>query len=160
MKDLRMALSLLKGLGNLICTTGVVVPGIIITGAGTGIGAGACLEVLIFGFGAGCLGYSSSLLVSSSVVSVSYLLLLGVAAVLGSILNVAGLDSLLVGLTVLVLVTASPWMILVAMLNSLLVGPVNVAEVGSLDLPPEVAVAVEVNTLDLPPVVSAGTVAW
>ena len=44
-------------------------------------------------------------------------------------------NSLLVGLTVLV--TVSPWMVLVA-----------------------VAGAVEVNTLDLPPVVSADTFAW
>ena len=34
------------------------------------------------------------------------------------------------------------------------------AEVGSPNLPPEVAVAVEVDTLDLPPVISAGAVAW
>ena len=88
MKDLNAVLSPLKVSGSLICTIGVLVAG-----------AAGCLEVLIFGFGADCLGCSSSLLVSSSLLSVSYLLLLGATKLLGSILNAAGLDSLLVGLT-------------------------------------------------------------
>ena len=54
MKDLRVALSPVKGSGNFICTVGMFAAGIIVMGAGTGIGAGACLKVLIFG--AGCLG--------------------------------------------------------------------------------------------------------
>ena len=58
MKDLRVALSPVKGSGNLICTVGMFVADIIITGAGTRIRAGACLEVLIFGLGAGHLGCS------------------------------------------------------------------------------------------------------
>ena len=87
MKDLKAVHSPLNVSGNLICTVGVLVAG-----------AAGCFEVLIFGFGAVHLGYSSSLL-SSSLVFVSYLLLLGVTVFLGSILNVARLDSLLVRLT-------------------------------------------------------------
>ena len=89
MKDLKAVLSPLKVSGNLICTVGVLVAG-----------AAGCFEVLIFGLGAVCLG-CSSLLLSSSLVSVSYLLLLGATVVLDSILNAAGLNSLLVGLTCL-----------------------------------------------------------
>ena len=132
MKDLNAILSPLKVSGSLICAIGVFVAGAIVTGAGvTG-----CFEVLIFGFGADCLGCSSSLLISSSLLSVSYLLLLGVTVFLGSILNAAGIDSLLVGLTHCLFLHLS------------LGGPVKVAG------------AVEVDTLDLPPVVSADTVAW
>ena len=90
-----MALSLLNGLGNLICTIGALVAGITVTGAGIGTGGAACLEVLILGLGAGCLGCSSLLLVASSLL-VLYSLLLGATVVLGSILNAAWLDSLLV----------------------------------------------------------------
>ena len=135
MKDLRVALSPVKGSGNLICTVGMFVVSIIVTGARTGTGAGACLEVLIFGLGAGHLGCSSFLL-SSLLVSVLYLLLLGATMFLGSILNAAGLNSLLVGLT--------RWLFLHLSLGD----------------PVKVAGAVEVNTLDLPPVVSVDTVAW
>ena len=100
-------------------------------------GFGGCpLTVLIFGFGADHLGCSSSLLVSSLLLSVSYLLLLGATKFLGSILNAAELDSLLVGLTL--------WLFLHLSLGD----------------PVKVAGAVEVDTLDLPPVVSADTVAW
>ena len=95
MKDLNAVLSPLKVSGSLICTIGVLVAGAIVTVAS----AAGCFEVLIFGFGADCLGCSSSLLVSSSLLSVSYSLLLGATKHLGSILNAAGLDSLLVGLT-------------------------------------------------------------
>ena len=91
--------------------------------------------MLIFGLGAVCLGCSSSLL-SSSLVSVSYSLLLGATMFLGSILNAAGLDSFLVGLT--------RWLFLHLSLGD----------------PVEVAGVVEVDTLDLPPVVSVDTVAW
>ena len=94
MKDLKAVHSPLKVSGNLICTVGVLVTGAIAMVAG----AAGCFEVLIFGLGTVCLGCSSSLL-SSSLVSVSYSLLLGAAVFLGSILNAAGLDSLLVGLT-------------------------------------------------------------
>ena len=87
MKDLNAALSPLKVSGSLICTIGVLVAG-----------AAGCFKVLIFGLGAVRLG-CSSLLFSSLLVSVLYLLLLGVTIFLGSILNAAGLDSLLVGLT-------------------------------------------------------------
>ena len=132
MKDLNAVLSPLKVSGNLICTIGVFVIGAIVTGAGVA----SCFEVLIFGFGAGRLGCSSLLLISSLLLSVSYLLLLGATVFLGSILNAAGLDSLLVGLT--------HWLFLHLSLG----GPVEVAD------------AVEVDTLDLPPVVSADTVAW
>ena len=94
MKDLNAVLSPLKVSGNLICTIGVLVAGAIVTVAG----AAGCFEVLIFGFGADRLGSSSSLL-SSSLVSVLYSLLLGATVLLGSILDTAGLDSLLVRLT-------------------------------------------------------------
>ena len=94
MKDLKAVLSPLKVSGSLICTVGVLVAGAIVTGAG----AAGCFKVLIFGLGAGHLGCSSSLLVSSSLLFVSYSLLLGATKLLGSILNAAGLDSLLVGL--------------------------------------------------------------
>ena len=98
MKDLNAVLSPLKVSGNLICTIGVFVAGAIVTGAGVA----GCFEVLIFDFGAGRLGCSSLLLISSLLLSVSYLLLLGATVFLGSILNaVTGLDSLLVGLTCL-----------------------------------------------------------
>ena len=70
MKDLNAVLSPLKVSGSLIFTIGVFV---VVTGAGVA----GCFEVLIFGFGAGHLGCSSSLLISSSLLSVSYLLLLG-----------------------------------------------------------------------------------
>ena len=98
MKDLKAVLSPLKVSGNLICTVRVLVAGATVMVAG----AAGCFKVLIFGLGAVCLGCSSSLLVSSSLVSVLYLLLLGVTVFLGSILNAAaGLNSLLVGLTCL-----------------------------------------------------------
>ena len=91
MKDLKAVLSPLKVSGSLTCTIGVFVAGAIVTGAGVA----GCFEVLIFGFGAGCLGCSSSLLISLSLLSVSYLLLLGATVFLGSILNaVTGLNSL------------------------------------------------------------------
>ena len=131
MKDLNAILSPLKVSGSLICAIGVFVAGAIVMGTGVA----GCFEVLIFGFGAGCLG-CSSLLISSSLLSVSYLLLLGATVFLGSILNAAGLNSLLVGLT--------RWLFLHLSLGGLV----------------EVADAVEVDTLDLPPVVSADTVAW
>ena len=94
-------------------------------------------------------------------------------------------NSLLVGLTVLV--TVSLWLVLVAVLDSLLARPINVLvtvspwtvllkllfdclsldcpvecadDYLSLNGPVEVASAVEVNTLDLSPVISADTVAW
>ena len=95
MKDLNAVLSPLKVSGNLICTIRVLVAGAIVMVAG----AAGCFKVLIFGFGADHLGCSSSLLVSSSLLSVLYSLLLGATKLLGSILNAAGLDSLLVGLT-------------------------------------------------------------
>ena len=95
--ECKAVLSPLKVSGSLICTVRVSVAGAIVTVAG----AAGCFEVLIFDLGAVCLGCSSSLLVSSSLVSVSYLLLLGATVFLGSILNAAGLDSLLVWLTCL-----------------------------------------------------------
>ena len=95
MKDLNAVLSPLKVSGSLICTIGVLVAGAIVTVAG----AAGCFEVLIFGFGADRLGCSSLLLVSSSLFSVSYSLLLGATVLLGSILDAAGLNSLLVRLT-------------------------------------------------------------
>ena len=94
MKDLNAVLSPLKVSGSLICTIGVLVAGAIVMVTG----AAGCFEVLIFGLGAVRLGCSSSLL-SSSLVSVSYSLLLGATMFLGNILNAAELDSLLVGLT-------------------------------------------------------------
>ena len=101
----------MKGSGNLICTVGMLVASIIVTGAGTGIGAGACLKVLIFG--AGRLGCSSSLLISSSVVSVLYMLLLGATADLGSILTCCSAQLSLGQAYLVGLVTISPWMVLV-----------------------------------------------
>ena len=94
MKDLNAVLSPLKVSGNLICTVRVLVTGAIVTVAG----AAGCVEVLIFGLGAVCLG-CSSLLLSSSLMSVLYSLLLGVTMFLGSMLHAAGLNSLLVRLT-------------------------------------------------------------
>ena len=107
MKDLNAVLSPLKISGSLICTIRVFVAGAIVTGAGVA----GCFKVLIFSFGADRLGCSSSLLISSLLLSVSYSLLLGVTVFLGSILNaVTGLDSLLVGLySFVVLVTVSLW---------------------------------------------------
>ena len=99
MKDLKAVLSPLKVSGNLICAVRVFVAGAIVTGAEVA----GCFEVLIFGLGADCLGCSSLLLVSSSLVSVSYSLLLGVIVFLGSILNAAGLDSLCWAYSVVVL---------------------------------------------------------
>ena len=131
MKDLNAVLSPLKVSGSLICTIGVLVAGAIVTVTG----AAGCFEVLIFGLGAVRLG-CSSLLISSLLVSVLYLLLLGATMFLGSILNAAGLYSLLVRLT--------RWLFLHLSLGD----------------PVEVAGAVEVDTLDLPPVVSVDTVAW
>ena len=52
MKDLNAVLSPLKVSGSLICTIGVLVAGAIVMVAG----AAGCFEVLIFGFGADCLG--------------------------------------------------------------------------------------------------------
>ena len=73
----------------------VKVMGVGATGCCTGCCA-SCLEVLILCWGPLRLGCSSLLLVSSSLVSVSYLLLLG-ATILDAILNAVVLNSLLVG---------------------------------------------------------------
>ena len=84
MKDLKAILSLVKGSGILRFTVRMFVGKAIIMGAGDS-GTG-CLEVLILGWGPTCLGCSSSLLTSSSLVSVSYSLLLG-ATILDGIMN-------------------------------------------------------------------------
>ena len=95
MKDLKTILSLVKGSGILRFTVGPVVGGIKVIGVGamvccTGCCTG-CLEVLILSlsWGPNRLGCSSSsLLVCSSLLSVSYSLLLG-ATILDEILTVA-----------------------------------------------------------------------
>ena len=83
MKDLKAILSPVKGSGILRFTVGMFVGKAIVMGAGDA-GTG-CLEALILGWGPSCLGCSSSLVTSSSLVSVSYSLLLG--ATIFGILN-------------------------------------------------------------------------
>ena len=81
---MKAILSPVKGSGILRFMVGMFVGKAIIMGAGDA-GTG-CLEELILGWGPSHLGCSSSLLTSSSLVSVSYSLLLG-ATILDGILN-------------------------------------------------------------------------
>ena len=94
MNDLKASLSPVNGSGILRFMVGPVVGVVKVMGVGgTGIGCCTgccgCLEVLILGWGPCHLGCSSLLLVSSSLTSVSYSLLLGAIVFLGSILTIA-----------------------------------------------------------------------
>ena len=140
MKDLKAVLSPLKVSGSLICTIGVFVAGAIVTGAGVA----GCFEVLIFGFGAGHLGCSSSLL-SSSPVSVSYFFCYCWER-LCFLVQFCCWAQLSLGWAYL-LVVPLPW-------------AGCTGDCLSVDCPVKIAVAVEVNAFDFPPMVSAGTVAW